>query len=310
MRRLPGSKSFLFALLACSAVSSAAAADHKLLTLVPPGAQDVTGISVTSRQPDAGYFVLLPHKNYLDADDFLALSGADSTRTISDLIYVATFDSTGALNGHSVLVCGNFDRERIYKSAVEGGANVIRYHNLSVLVVEPFARERGVFNEVRWLAFPESDIVLFGSITAVQQELDRYLAHSAPDPRLLATLSGLRHDDQIWTLLSPPAWDQQIRSALAVINPQLAADLRDGDALRFGIRFGQQVEFEYAVTRATEAASSEVSDSLMQPIARQGNGLSLLPSPDNNVHGIIKFSMARYNALLAQIYTHGQGRKE
>jgi hypothetical protein len=36
--------------------------------------------------------------------------------------------------------------ERIYRSAVDGGARVIRYHRLPVLVIQPFARERSEFH--------------------------------------------------------------------------------------------------------------------------------------------------------------------
>ena len=62
------------------------------------------------------------------------------------------------------------------------------------------ARERSTFDEVRWLAILDSTIAVFGSVASVQQELDRYLAKSLPDPILVKRLSQLGRGDDAWTL--------------------------------------------------------------------------------------------------------------
>jgi hypothetical protein len=99
-----------------------------------------------------GQFRRFSHYNGVDLGDFFALSGADSTRSVQEVIFVAAADSTGQLNEHSLLASGNFDRDRIYRSAVDSGSSTTRYRGVSVLVVQPFAREPSAFSEVRWLA--------------------------------------------------------------------------------------------------------------------------------------------------------------
>lgn len=181
-------------------------------------------------------------------------------------------------------------------------------------MVETFAREQGEFSEVRWLAIPEPDILLFGSIKTVQQELHRYLTRSSVDPRLADRLSRLQGKDAIWCVLSVPAWSSEIRDALAVIDPQLAARLKDGDAFQFAIRLGKHVEFEYEITTASTATSRTISDSLTKALAGPEGGSAFLPSTkgsgnDGTVHGVIKVSMTRYNAWLDKISAQGRSMR-
>ena len=180
-----------------------------------------------------------------------------------------------------------------------------------MLVVEPFARERSQFNEPRWLAIPEPEVLLFGSIVSVKRELNRYLDRSSADPNLIVRLSRLRRDDTTWTVLSPPAWSTAIRSALAVINPELAAELKDGDAVQFGIHYGKQVQLEYEITTNFSVATRSMSDTLAHSLVGPEKGLSLLPPIDmrtdsKTLRGIIKVSMTRYNAWLAEVSARGK----
>ena len=314
MRQRQG-QSILLALLACIAIpiSPAARADQKLLSLVPPGAQAVARISSPSPSAIVGHYVLTSRNNGIDFNDFLALTGADSTLVVDELIHVATADSAGMLNEHSLLARGNFDRECIYRSALSGGASVTRYRGLPVLVVQPFARERSEFNEVRWLAIPESSILLFGSIASVQQELDRHLDRSPVDPRLVARLARLRRDDDSWCVLSLLTWTPDIRDSLAALNPKLAEVLKDGDTLQFGTHYGRQIEFEYEITTASTEATRSISDSPSQSLSGLGKEIALLRFTDaitegNTVRGVIKVSMARYNAWLTEILARKRER--
>jgi hypothetical protein len=310
MRQLQGSKYILFALLACMAVtiSSAAIADQELLSLVPPGAQGVTRIGSPNPSALVGHFVLTSRNNGIDYNDFLALTGADGTLVVHELIYVVSADSSGILNEHSLLASGSFNRDRIYKVALSGGASVTRYRGLPILVVQPFARERSEFNEVRWLAIPDSSLLFFGSTASVQQELDRHLDRSPADPRLVARLARLRRDDQTWCVLSLLTWTSDIRDSLAAFNPKLADLLKDGDTLLFGIHYGRQVEFEYEVTTASSHTTLAMSASRTQSFAGLEKGSTLFRSTDaisegNPIHNVIKVPMARYNAWLTEVLT-------
>jgi hypothetical protein len=308
-------QSILLALLACIAVpiSSAATGDQKLLSLIPPGAQAVARISSRS-SAIMGHYVLTSRNNGINYNDFLALTGADSTRVVHELIYVVAGDSSGMLNEHnSLLASGNFDRNRIYRSALSGGASVTRYRGLPVLVVQPFARERSEFNEVRWLAIPESSILLFGSIASVQLELDRHLDRSPADPRLVARLSRLRRDNNSWCVLSLLTWTPDIRDSLAALNPKLTELLKDGDTLQFGTHYGRQIEFEYEITTPSTEGTRRISDSPSQSLAELEKGSALLRFTDaitegNTVRGVTKVSTARYNAWLREILARKRER--
>jgi hypothetical protein len=311
MRRFPF-RFILFGLIAwfMIPISRAATVDAKLLSLVPPGAQVVAGMRVQLDRTSS--FILVTHNNGVDLDDFYALSGADSSHVIQQVIFVAALDVTGRPAEHSLLVSGHFDPGRIYRAAMDNGASATNYAGIRVLVVQPFARERKDFHDVRWLAALDSNVILFGSIVSVQQELDRHLAGSRADPSLLGKLARMRHDDQTWCVLSPPAWNTEMRNALAVVYPQLAERLRDGDSLQFGIRYGKQVEFEYEITTASPAATQAISKSLTQSLAGMAIGSSPMPSPDiaaddNTVRGVIKVSTTRYNARLAEVGARSQG---
>jgi hypothetical protein len=297
-----------------AAITSAVTPDQRLLSLVPPGALIVAGMNAPSPQGQPDSFVLVTHNNTADLADFFALSGADGSRTIHQVILVAAADNTGALGEHSLLASGHFDQARIYRSAGDLGASVSHYRGLTVLVVQPFARERGRFNDVRWLAVLDSNVLLFGTTAAMQQELDRHLARSATDPSLMKKLARLRRDDETWCVLSVPAQNVEIRNALWALDPKFADLVQDGDAFQFGIHYGRHIEFEYEVNAASSIDTQTVSNSLAQTLAGpQAKGSSLLPSPAMNsdrgsVHDVVRISRAQYDAWLAVVLARSRAR--
>jgi len=308
MRLFPGSKSILIFLVVCSTVPLiwAASVDQKILSLVPPDAQAVARIAAPTYKGNMSNFVVITRQSSLDLSDMYAFSNADSELRLREVVFVATADGTGKLHDHTLLASGNFNRERIYSSARNSGATVIHYRGITVLVVQPFARELGELTAIRWLAVPDSEILLFGSAASVQQELDRYLTRSVADPKLVARLARLRRDDETWSVLSLPVMSPEIREALAIIDPQLAARLTDGDAFQFGIRYGKHVEFEYEITTASSSATHSISDLLARSLAGPERGSALLNSSDtatedHTARGVIKVSMARYNAWLTEV---------
>jgi hypothetical protein len=114
-------------------------------------------------------------------------------------------------------------------------------------------------------------------------------------------------------VLSLLTWTSDIRDALAAIDPKLAELLKDGDTLQFGIHYGRQVEFEYEITTPSMEGTRSISDTLAQSLAGLEKGSALLRSTDaisegNTVHGVIKISMARYNAWLTEVQSRGQRR--
>src|SRR5215471_14516237 len=258
MHRFPGLWLALLSFLTAS--FSSALSDPKLVSLVPPGAQVVAGIDGSMQKGQQTGFVLVSHNNTVDLEDFFALVGVDSSRIIRYAVFVAMDDESTSLARHSLLISGHFDQPRIYQSAVQGGAEASRYRDIPILNIEPFSRERDTVKETRWLAILHSDILLFGSIVSVRDELDRYLAGSGTDPILARKLARLRHDDQSWCVLSSATRNPGIQNQLVSLDPEMAEAVKNGSAFQFGIRYRKQVEMEYEITPASASVKPRISD--------------------------------------------------
>jgi hypothetical protein len=291
----------LFSLLTI-ALGSAVTPNPKLLSLVPPTAQSIAGMIAprSGRVPTS--FLLITHNNLQDLNDFIALSGADNSRVIEQIIMVAS-DGGGALAEHSLLASGHFDQGLIYRSANRSvGASAAKYRGIPVLVVQPFARERDTFHDVRWLAMMDSNLAVFGTIASVQRELDRRLEHSVADPALGRRLAHLRRDDATWCVATLPDHNGEIEAAFEMLDPRLPELLRPGNALEFGTHYGRQVEFEYEVGLASSHDVESVLASLQPPVT----GSSLLPVAelikiDGGIRGVLKVSKDRYEAWKAGV---------
>jgi hypothetical protein len=289
-----------------------ASADPKLLSLVPPDAALVAGISASSFGGQPNNFVLLTGKNRADLADFYSLTGGDDTRRIHQAIFVALFDNRGLLSEHSLLVSGHFDQSRLFKSATNRGF-VTSYRTIPILEIQPLARERDKFYDVRWVAVLDSSVLVFGSIASIRLELDRYSAHSHPNESLLHRLARLRSKDQTWCVLSGAvgklsylASEKEIRTVLTDVNPQLADLALSANEFEFGIFYGRQVEFEYEVTLASSAEGHVSPDSFRPSPIELSRNTSLLPSPNttghaDTLHEMFKISTSRYEAWLTDI---------
>lgn len=306
MRLSSATKLFLMVLLSFLKVApvSAVTPDSRLLSLVPPSAQLVAGMSASSTGSQPGIFLLITHNNSIDLDDFIALTGVDTTRVVEQVI-MATEDGHGDLTEHSLLASGHFDQALIRRSV--SGASVTHYREIQVLVVQPFARERASFNDVRWLAMIDSDVTLFGTIAMVKQELDRYLSGSAADPFLVQRLTRLRRDDDTWCVLARHVCSDKIGAVLELLDAKLADSLQVGDTFEFGIHYGRRVEFEYEFDTSRRVGADAVSRSLVQPLAGRDVtdssqfSASTVSQSDRVVHGALKVSRARYDAWLEEV---------
>lgn len=287
------------------AVSSALSPDRRLLALVPPGSQVVAGIAAShvGGQPDS--FLLITHNNAVDLQDFFALTGSDASRSIHQVIFTAAADRASDLTEHSLLASGHFDRAKIFRSAGGKGANLSQYRGIPVLVVSPFERERGTFYDMRGLVVIDSDVVLFGTLITVQQELDRHMDRSPSDSSIVERLSRMRGDDETWCLLATSGHGDEIQNALRQLDPTLAGMVENGGAFQFGIRYGVHIEFEYEISAASLANAQDVSESLAISLGGAiPNASSFFREPGINknvdvIHGVVKVSRQRYEAWLA-----------
>ena len=289
-----------------------ASPDPRLLSLVPSGAELVAGISASTIQGQPDNFVLMTQNNWVDLQDFFALTGADDTRSIHQIVFVEVkvANRDGQPNEHSLLVSGHFDQRHVFKSASDGGTAVTNYRRIPILEIQPFAREHGRFHDVRWLAVLDSSILVLGSVASTRQELDRYLSHSQMDELLVRRLARLRSKDQTWCLLSASVQrlpslirDHEIHDVLAKLSPELAELAKSGNELEFGIHYGRRVDFEYEVTLTSVG---RIGPDSFRHSVEPAKSESLLPTFKTTadaeaVHGDISVSMSRYKTWLAQI---------
>jgi hypothetical protein len=100
--------------------------------------------------------------------------------------------------------------------------------------------------------------------------------------------------------------DLEIQDVLAELNPKLAEVAQSGNEFEFGLYYGKRVEFEYAVTFASTAASRVLADSPRQSPVETAGSSSLRPTLNRAVgadtlHGVIEVSMSRYKEWLSEV---------
>ena len=151
-----------------------------------------------------------------------------------------------------------------------------------------------------------SNLAVFGTRGIVQQELDRYLGHSAADLDLEQRLAHLRRDDATWCVATLPHGNSEIQEAFKMLDSRLAELLRAGDTLEFGTHYGRQVEFEYEVGMASSPDPEVVSRMIQSSTLPHPNAAFALPAAeltrfDGGVRGVLKVSRARYEAWTAGV---------
>ena len=219
---------------------------NPLLALVPPGSQIVAGFDNHPSPHMHGRLLLTTHNNRLDLDDWQALTGADPKRVFDQIVEVAAAPSGIALSEHLLMVAGRFDRERIFCSLKENGAETLEYSGIEIVLVKPLARERGDMLDERWLAILDNRTGLFGTPGIVQQALRRAADHAVPDSILEERLSLLRRDVTSWNVLagSPTNAENvtfmQPRSAWAQLQ-------QDADVLMVAARFGPRIRIDFSI---------------------------------------------------------------
>jgi hypothetical protein len=186
----------------CSKVGYSAPLDFKLLSLVPPGAQVVSGFQNNQRVHAAsGPLLLSTHNNGLDLQDWVSIAGVDPERRYDEILQVTFAPPDAFLKEHLLLVSGKFRREKIFHSAELNGATRAKYLAETLLVIEPLAREKEEMEDTRWLAILDDRIAIFGTRWMVEQAVRRFENRAVPEPALVKHLALLRHDVDSWNLI-------------------------------------------------------------------------------------------------------------
>jgi hypothetical protein len=258
-----------------------------------------------SSQDQPRSLLLVTRNNRADLEDFYAITGADTSRRIDNVVLLATAGPAGALSQHSLLVDGHFDAAAIFKSAAQDQATTQTYHGLSILALPALAREADTPHEVRWLAILGSDIAVFGSPASVQQELNRYCDKSEPDPLLIERLGRLGREQDAWSLIPSPRHDDFIPRVLGQLDPRLGAVAHQGESMQYGIHFGKHVEITASANADTQPETDQPFPSKpLSPPALASSFLSRSLVSAANEPVTVKVSRRRYQDWLAR-YSQG-----
>jgi hypothetical protein len=289
------------------ASASPLAVGSELLSLVPPGAEIVAGMA-WGQQVN---YLVITRNNTADFFDLESIFGVDPTRSVHCVIVVAASSDRGFVSEHSLVASGHFDSRHIFSAAVENGAKRGDYQGIPVLSIPPLERDKGILDDVRWLAVIDSHIAVFGTIPMVQEELTRYLSRSPVDGSLIKRLSRLRSDDQSWFLFNSAAHrNEMVRRQLAPLDPVLAQPEHANYEFVLGIHFAKRVEIEYENISGTANTDNDHSQTLpkvshsIPPEASQ-LGSELLGKSDIDLHKVIRLSKKQYSQFIAQ----GQARE-
>ena len=188
--------------LICAKIGNSAPLDFKLLPLVPPGSQVISGFENNRRVHMAGGPLLLStHNNSLDLQDWVSIAAVDPERMYSEILQVTFAPPDAFLREHLLLVSGKFHREQIFRSAEMNGATRTTYLAETILVIQPFAREKAEMTDERWMAILDDRIAVFGTRWMVEQAVSRFENRAAPDPALMKRLALFQHDVDSWNLI-------------------------------------------------------------------------------------------------------------
>jgi hypothetical protein len=220
--------------------------NFKLLPLVPAGVQIVAGFEDLHGPFPTGRVLLTTHNNKLDLEDWIALTGVDTTKVVDEAIEAAMSSDRGELREHLLLVGGHFDRACIFRAAEQNGAGHVSYLGETALLIKPYSREQGDMIDTRWLIILNDQTAIFGTPAMVQVAMQRYDGHFFPDPALVERLARLRPDVTSWNVLLPPTgWKRE----MGLVQPQGAwSHLLDGaDLVIVGTHFGSKIRMDVLV---------------------------------------------------------------
>lgn len=289
----------LFVLLNAVVAASALSSDLRLIQMVPPESRVIASMLSPTPGGQPNSFLLITGNNRIDLEDFYSMTGADASRLIHQVVFVAAAGDQGILSEHSLLINGHFNRNTIFRFAESGSARTEAYRRVSILVVPPLARERSRFKHLRWLAILKSDIAIFGTPISVQRELDRQIANSPPDPILMERLSRLDRHDDTWCLLPASSSGGVVENALEKLDPKLGAIVREGRSMQYGIHFGSHVEITASSNNAAPGISNFENDRSTAHSAPTNSFItgSHVGGDDGKV-ALVKMSRRRYDECL------------
>ncbi|MDQ2712486.1 MAG: hypothetical protein M3Y24_09710 [Acidobacteriota bacterium] len=243
------------ALLIAGPLAVLGSVDRELLALVPAGTKSVAAIDVTDSQASPFGQHLLNRLNATD-DQFQELkrqTGFDPTHDLQDILFAGFGSEDSQKQGSfAVLARGIFDTSRIKAAAKANHSTIRNYHDVEVVV-------NGAEDaHLTGLAFPSSDIAIFGDLPTVEAILDNGGAPPALDRRFEQEIERAGAKNNAWFVSHGGAASFVNHLSMDTREPVAQAKAFDSILLcSGGIRFGDSVEATFdAVTRSRQDAVS------------------------------------------------------
>lgn len=297
----------MFAAVASTGMAYALSPDPRIISMIPRNVEIVDGSGASRTKAGLMSFLVFRTENAVDLRDFRGLVGADASKTIRQLFLVGGTARPSPRFEHSVLCLGRFNHSRIYEAAIHNGARARAYRGMEILEVDPFTRDQGTINEVRWLAIVGQDLAVFGTIGHVVEELDRYLDHVPAESSLLERFRRFQRDDETWALLSETVQKDSIRRAFGSLDPRFPDLARDKSNFQFGIHYGSRIRVDY------ESAADDTSDPLPNKVQKTATGVLIDPGMRSfvsvasatintrAVRGTLAIARTRYEKWLSEL---------
>lgn len=278
--------------------------NSKLLWLVPSGAQIVAGFENYHDPDHHGQLLLTTRNNRLDLADWQAIAGVDHNRAFEEVIEVAASSIGGRLSDHLLLVAGRFSEETIFKSLELNGAKKVEFKGQTIMLIEPFPREKGLLAGTRWLVILQDRFVMFGTPKMVQAALLRYVNHADSDMILRERLSQLPREVSSWNVLSSMSKSPTQYKASLPSSPW--EKFFDGaKVMMVGARFGSKIRLHFSLHASSDRGAdffAQKSRFFAEVFAPERTGGSRLPrlheleiAPDR-VQGSIELSKKQFEA--------------
>jgi len=233
------------------------AADPALLKLVMPDAKVIAGIQVDQTRNSLFGQYVLSHMQVEDAGfkTFVAQTGFDPRRDVSEIIIASSWDPNSAGNRWLVMARGAFDLDKIARAAQSTGTTTNSFQGVNILIHSGSTPD--VDNAI---AFFDATCAVMGDLASVKAAIERQKSASAPSNQLLAKVKELSSKNDFWFATLVPVSE----FASAMPDPNLSNAMQ-GNLLAAineasgGIRFGDPVTISaQAITRSEKDAQALV----------------------------------------------------
>ena len=261
-------------------VSSALGADAGLLNLVMPEAKVIAGMDVARAKSSPFGQLFMKNMNLRDEDlvRFLALTGFDPARDVTEVVIASVDTNTSAGANSILLVRGNFDGARLRAALVRNGLSVLQV----VTGVEMLAKK----GEKGAVAFVDASLAVAGEAAAVNAALERRAGGMGLPAATYAKAQDMSRQNDVWMVTSLPV--AQLAEKMPENAPGQLNGMMKGDMFRSVEQASMGVKFAATMLHLTMEAAvrSDKDATAMADVARFLAGMVQLNRDKPEVAGL------------------------